>query len=135
MFDVGGQRSERKKWIHCFEAVTCIIFCVALSEYDQVLLEVNTMNRMEESLNLFASIVNSAWFTRTSIVLFLNKIDIFRKKLLTVPLERYYPDYEGIPQSYKKMTSGGPDAGKAAKYILYRFSQMKQRSDMMVYPQ
>lgn len=39
MFDVGGQRSERKKWIHCFEAVTSIIFCVALSEYDQVLLE------------------------------------------------------------------------------------------------
>src|SRR5438045_1806222 len=96
MFDVGGQRSERKKWIHCFEAVTCIIFCVALSEYDKVLLEVNTMNRMEESLHLFGSIVNSAWFTRTSIVLFLNKIDIFRKKLLTVPLERYYPDYEGI---------------------------------------
>lgn len=39
MFDVGGQRSERKKWIHCFEGVTLIIFCVALSEYDQVLLE------------------------------------------------------------------------------------------------
>ena len=39
MFDVGGQRSERKKWIHCFEAVTSIIFCTALSEYDQVLLE------------------------------------------------------------------------------------------------
>ena len=96
MFDVGGQRSERKKWIHCFEAVTCIIFCVALSEYDQVLLEVSTINRMEESLTLFGSIVNSAWFTRTSIVLFLNKIDIFRKKLLTVPLEKYYPDYEGM---------------------------------------
>lgn len=41
MFDVGGQRSERKKWIHCFENVTSIIFCVALSEYDQVLLEEN----------------------------------------------------------------------------------------------
>lgn len=41
MFDVGGQRSERKKWIHCFEAVTSIIYCVALSEYDQVLLEEN----------------------------------------------------------------------------------------------
>ena len=139
MFDVGGQRSERKKWIHCFEAVTCIIFCVALSEYDQVLLEVNSINRMEESLTLFGSIVNSAWFTRTSIVLFLNKIDIFRKKLLTVPLERYYPDYEGIiPQLFSNYIwcgVGGPDPGKAAKYILYRFSQMKQRPDMMVYPQ
>ena len=42
MFDVGGQRSERKKWIHCFESVTSIIFCTALSEYDQVLLEERT---------------------------------------------------------------------------------------------
>ena len=39
MFDVGGQRSERKKWIHCFEGVTAIIFIVGLSEYDLVLAE------------------------------------------------------------------------------------------------
>lgn len=39
MVDVGGQRSERRKWIHCFENVTSIIFLVALSEYDQVLVE------------------------------------------------------------------------------------------------
>lgn len=39
MFDLGGQRSERKKWIHCFENVTAIIFMVALSEFDQVLIE------------------------------------------------------------------------------------------------
>ena len=43
MFDVGGQRSERKKWIHCFEGVTAIIFCVALSEYDMVLAEDDEM--------------------------------------------------------------------------------------------
>lgn len=59
MYDVGGQRSERKKWIHCFDNVTLIIFCVALSEYDQVLLEENTQNRLVESLNLFDSVVNS----------------------------------------------------------------------------
>ena len=39
MVDVGGQRSERRKWIHCFENVTSIMFLVALSEYDQVLFE------------------------------------------------------------------------------------------------
>lgn len=59
LVDVGGQRSERRKWIHCFEAVTSILFCVALSEYDQVLLEDSTQNRMAESLVLFESVVNS----------------------------------------------------------------------------
>jgi guanine nucleotide-binding protein subunit alpha, other len=39
MFDVGGQRSERKKWIHCFENVNCLMFLVAISGYDQCLVE------------------------------------------------------------------------------------------------
>lgn len=39
MVDVGGQRSERRKWIHCFDSVTSIIFLAAVSEYDQVLYE------------------------------------------------------------------------------------------------
>ena len=43
LVDVGGQRSERKKWIHCFEGVTAIIFCVAMSEYDLVLAEDDEM--------------------------------------------------------------------------------------------
>ncbi|PIO77472.1 g-protein alpha subunit [Teladorsagia circumcincta] len=42
VFDVGGQRSERKKWIHCFENVNAIIFIAAVSEYDEVLFEDET---------------------------------------------------------------------------------------------
>lgn len=42
MMDVGGQRSERKKWIHCFEGVNCLLFMVALSGYDQCLVEDQT---------------------------------------------------------------------------------------------
>jgi guanine nucleotide-binding protein subunit alpha len=122
MFDVGGQRSERKKWIHCFESVTSIIFCTALSEYDQVLLEEKSQNRMAESLVLFESVINSRWFLRTSIILFLNKIDVFKVKLPKVPLERYYPEY-----------TGGSDINKAAKYILWRFMQAN-RARLSVYP-
>ena len=51
LFDVGGQRSERKKWIHCFEDVTAIIFCVAMSEYDQVLHEDETTVWNLENIN------------------------------------------------------------------------------------
>ncbi|EQL02137.1 hypothetical protein G6O67_000914 [Ophiocordyceps sinensis] len=122
MFDVGGQRSERKKWIHCFENVTSIIFCVALSEYDQVLLEESSQNRMMESLLLFDSVVNSRWFMRTSIILFLNKVDIFKQKLSRSPLNNYFPDY-----------SGGNDVNKAAKYLLWRFNQVN-RAHLNLYP-
>ncbi|RKO97687.1 hypothetical protein CXG81DRAFT_11584 [Caulochytrium protostelioides] len=122
MFDVGGQRSERRKWIHCFENVTSIIFCVALSEYDQTLLEESSQNRMAESLDLFESIVNSRWFLRTSIILFLNKIDIFTEKLKTVPLADFFPEY-----------TGGNDVNKAAKFILWRFSHAN-RARLNVYP-
>ncbi|KAG2034666.1 heterotrimeric G protein alpha subunit [Suillus americanus] len=103
--DVGGHRSERRKWLHCFESVTCIIFCTALSEYDQV-------NRMQESLNLFKSVINSHWFFKTSIVLLLNKKDVFENKLPKVPMENHFPEY-----------TGGPDINKATKYILLKFMQ------------
>jgi GTPase SAR1 family protein len=46
MYDVGGQRNERKKWIHAFEGVTAVIFVAAISEYDQKLFEDSAVNRM-----------------------------------------------------------------------------------------
>ena len=115
LYDVGGQRSERKKWIHCFDNVTAIIFCVALSEYDQTLLESPTKNRLEESLNLFESVVNSMWFRRTAVILCLNKIDVFIEKLPNSPMEKYFPDYVG-----------GANVNKAVKYILWRFKQLNR---------
>ncbi|KAG8916102.1 Guanine nucleotide-binding protein alpha-2 subunit, partial [Tulasnella sp. 417] len=122
VFDVGSQRSERKKWIHCFENVTAVIFCAALSSYDQVLLEDNKRNQMSESLILFESVINSRWFLRTSIILFLTKIDVFKAKLPKVPLEKFFPEY-----------AGGPDVNKAAKYILWRFTQ-SNRARLSIYP-
>lgn len=95
LFDVGGQRSERKKWIHCFEDVTAIIFCVAMSEYDQVLHEDESTNRMQESLKLFDSICNNKWFADTSIILFLNKKDLFEEKIKKSPLTICFPEYTG----------------------------------------
>jgi len=97
MFDVGGQRNERKKWIHCFENVTAVLFVGVLSEYDLVLYEDENMNRMEETLNLFDEICNSRWFRETSIILFLNKRDMFLEKIKKVPLKvcPVFADYAG----------------------------------------
>ncbi|KAF7261005.1 hypothetical protein EG68_01861 [Paragonimus skrjabini miyazakii] len=93
--DVGGQRSERRKWIHCFEHVTSIIFLVALNEYDQVLVENNNENRMEESLLLFRTIANYQCFQATSIILFLNKKDILEEKIYYSNLKDYFPEFTG----------------------------------------
>lgn len=95
MIDVGGQRSERKKWIHCFQDVTSILFIVAMSEYDLTLIEDEDVNRMGESLRLFDSICNNTWFTDTSMILFLNKKDLFEDKITRSPLTICFPDYPG----------------------------------------
>jgi GTPase SAR1 family protein len=95
MFDVGGQRNERKKWIHCFENVTAVLFVVAISEYDQMLYEDESTNRMVEALNLFDEVCNSRWFQETSMILFLNKRDLFGDKIAKVPLTVCFPDYDG----------------------------------------
>lgn len=85
MVDVGGQRTERRKWIHAFEDVDCILFVAAISEYDQVLYEDNSVQRQTESLQLFHKISNEQIFNTNSLILFLNKTDLFKKKLLTIP--------------------------------------------------
>ncbi|KAG6915554.1 hypothetical protein DXG01_010989 [Tephrocybe rancida] len=93
LFDLGGQRSEMKKWIHYFENVTALVFLVSLSEYDKMLYEDKNVNQMQEALTLFDSICNSHWFVKTTIILFLNKIELFAKKLSRSPLGNYFPDF------------------------------------------
>lgn len=95
LIDVGGQRSERMKWKHCFADVTAVIFLVAISEYDQALLEDASVNRMHESLALFDSVVNRDPFKTTPIMLFFNKTDIFAKKIVRSPINQYFPEYDG----------------------------------------
>ncbi|ORX62962.1 heterotrimeric G-protein alpha subunit, GPA1-like protein [Hesseltinella vesiculosa] len=95
IIDIGGQRSERKKWIHYFDRVTAVIFMVALSEYDQVLYEDSSVNRLQESLNLFKSIWNSTWFRHTSFVLLLNKTDLFLEKWSLGRFQKCFPKYQG----------------------------------------
>lgn len=56
-------------------------------------------NRMHESMKLFDSICNNKWFTDTSIILFLNKKDLFEEKIKRSPLTICYPEYPGISLS------------------------------------
>ncbi|XP_043568531.1 guanine nucleotide-binding protein G(q) subunit alpha-like isoform X1 [Chiloscyllium plagiosum] len=123
MVDVGGQRSERRKWIHCFENVTSIMFLVALSEYDQVLVESDNENRMEESKALFRTIITYPWFQNSSVILFLNKKDLLEEKIMYSHLVDYFPEYDG-PQR---------DAQAAREFILKMFVDLNPDSDKIIY--
>ncbi|GAA5857182.1 hypothetical protein JCM9279_001046 [Rhodotorula babjevae] len=89
--DVGGQRSERKKWIHCFENVDVLI------EYDQMLYEDERVNRLDESMQLWETISQSRWFSKSAFVLFLNKRDRLAEKILSghSPLSSFLPSFTG----------------------------------------
>ena len=97
LFDVGGQRSERRKWLHCFDDVKAVLFVASLSGYDMTLTEDGTTNRMEESLNLFQAICVNKFFDQASIILFLNKLDLFTEKINNTNhhLRLYFPHYNG----------------------------------------
>ncbi|BGP58701.1 hypothetical protein JCM8202_005737 [Rhodotorula sphaerocarpa] len=125
VLDVGGQRSERKKWIHCFENVNMLIFVAAISEYDQVLFEDSTVNRLAEATMLWESVANSRWFERSSFVLMLNKIDIFATKIRSneAPLVEYFPDFTGQP--------GELEAAK--QYMKHKFVSLSRKKDRGLY--
>jgi len=97
VYDVGGQRGERKKWIHAFDDVNAIMFIASLSEYDQVLAEDRSRNRLIESLELFEGIVNMPWFESAAIILFLNKNDLFQVKIQKVDIGKYHSEYVHPP--------------------------------------
>lgn len=91
LVDVGGQRSERRKWVHVFAdaGITAVIFLAAISEYDQVLFEDRKKNRLEESLDLFEEVCANRSFQHLDMILFLNKRDLFERKFVTqgIPLD------------------------------------------------
>jgi GTPase SAR1 family protein len=120
LMDVGGQRNERKKWIHCFEGVTAVLFVAAISEYDQVLFEDSTQNRMVEALDLFEEMCNAKWFERSSMILFLNKRDLFGEKIKKVDLSVCFNDYKE-----------GPDEKKASYFIQSKFLARNHKPQKM----
>ncbi|KAG5891739.1 hypothetical protein JTB14_000342 [Gonioctena quinquepunctata] len=126
MYDVGGQRSQRRKWIYCFDDVRAVLFVISLSGYDMTLLEDPSVNRLEESLNLFGQIVNNPFFREASFVLFLNKFDLFREKILHSHrhLRLYFPDYRGPDR----------DVDRGALFIQHKFILRNGDSRKVLYP-
>jgi len=140
IFDAGGQRTERRKWIQLFEGVTAIIFVAALNHFCTVLFEDERKNGMQESLELFDEIVNAKWFRKTAIILFLNKNDIFEQRLregltldLAFPDEWTGPNYKDEPEQkeaddvwFKKCSQQAADfIGKKYRKLNKKFPNKK----------
>jgi len=101
---------------------------------------------MQEALTLFDSICNSKWFVKTSIILFLNKIDIFKEKVLISPLDKYFPEFTGKNKNKNNSSSaasctenklfspGGKDYEKAAEFLTQKFVNLNQSDVKQVYP-
>eukprot|EP00696_Hemimastix_kukwesjijk_P015863 gnl/Hemi2/411_TR135_c0_g1_i1.p1 gnl/Hemi2/411_TR135_c0_g1~~gnl/Hemi2/411_TR135_c0_g1_i1.p1 ORF type:complete len:354 (+),score=85.71 gnl/Hemi2/411_TR135_c0_g1_i1:365-1426(+) len=122
LIDVGGQRPQRRKWLYCFEGVTAVIYVASLSEYDQVLAENSSINRMKESLDLFAELVDSKWFKNSIFIVFLNKRDLFEEKIKRVDLRGCFADY-----------TGGCNYERALEYIHQQFLAIAHRVNRQVY--
>ncbi|KAG5190743.1 GPA4, alpha subunit of a heterotrimeric G protein [Tribonema minus] len=93
--DVGGQRNERRKWIHCFENVKAVVYLVGLSGYNQCLFEDASVNRMQESIKLFRQVVGNPIFKTTPVFVFLNKRDLFEQMIRKTSLRACFPEYSG----------------------------------------
>jgi len=81
-------------------------------------------NQMNEALMLWESIANSHWFTKSAMILFLNKMDLFREKLPHSPITKYgFTDYHGPEDDYKS----------ASKYFLDKFKALSRNPEKEIY--
>ena len=103
VIDIGGQKAERNKWIHHFEDVFGILFVAAISEYDQYADDEseqhqgggNNVNALSRCIALFKEFLQIKYFRGKPVILFLNKIDLFKSKLSHSNLRDNFPDYNG----------------------------------------
>ena len=106
VLDVGGEQFYRRKWIHCFELVTAVIFTASLSCYDAVMFEDEDRNSMVDQIELFEQICNNEWFKETAMILFLNKKDLFAQKIQSIPITvcPAFHQFNGDTKSYEDTT-------------------------------
>lgn len=99
-FDVGGTRSERRKWPREFSDVNSVIFTLDVSCYNQVLAEDAGINRMAEQFAVWGSLVQSQCFATTNFIVLFTKTDkVTLSKLQASPFKPSFPDYAGNADS------------------------------------
>jgi len=135
VIDVGGQRNERRKWLHCFDNVNALLYIVNLNGYNSVLYEDNSVNRMQECFNLFKQTANNEIFKNTPIFLLFNKKDLFEEKIRTESINicEEFSDYTGsgelmdslnfIEKKFKNALNNGDPNRVQVFHIAARFKR------------
>lgn len=94
IYDVGGSRTVRRAWLPYFEGVNAIIFLAPISCFNESLLEDPGVNRLEDSFLIWRAIVSSKLLAKTTMIVFLNKCDLLKKKIKAgVRIKKYLPSF------------------------------------------
>lgn len=100
MVDYSGQRRQRSKWFQFVEDVEAVIFVVSLACYDLYMDDNMSLNQMDDSISCFNECINHTAMLQKTIILFLNKIDIFRTKCIRSPVKSFFPEFHGPESDY-----------------------------------
>jgi len=97
--DVGGQTPERKKWQAIIqEGFTSVLYIAALDEYNMESSEEPGKTKMEVALSVFENIINDTKNYQCCNILFLNKSDLFKEKILSkrglLEFNEKYPNFQ-----------------------------------------
>merc|ERR1712129_543775 len=107
IFDVGGQKSERRKWIKCFDDVDAIVFVISLSCYNKLMFEDSTQTKMEDAIQLFENTIGNKIFKQTPII-----------------VDPTFDDFDG---------SNAYDYGQTTAFIREKFKEVNSSCDHMMY--
>lgn len=96
VYDVGGARTQRHKWMPFFDDINVVVFLAPISVFDQRLAEDQSVNRLQDSFLLWKEICQTRTLAKADFLLFLNKCDLLHAKLESgMMLKKFIPQYEG----------------------------------------
>eukprot|EP01084_Bolivina_argentea_P011289 21102_1 len=133
--DVGGQKNERKKWIHQFENVNAMVYVISLSAYDEPLYEDETLNSLQDAISLFCDTMksDSHWFKQSSLFLVFNKVDLFETKITNHSMKECFADEYDENEYWNDCKSDEEKMKKNKQFIKTKFMEQTQFDDVVTF--